>query len=64
MITMAQKQRNIEKGARMKHIHILIPSELYTFVKEYCEEKEMSQAYYFTDLLTREKNLHKQEKIL
>jgi len=61
---MAQRQRNIEKGTRMKHIHVLVPLELYNFTKEYCEEKEISQAYYFTQLLMKEKKLHEQEKKL
>lgn len=59
---MAQKQRNIDKGTAMKHIHILVPADLYRFVKQYCEDKEISQAYYFTELLTKEKKSYEQEK--
>jgi len=59
---MAQKQRSIEKGTRMKHISVVIPIELYKFIKEYCTEQEVSQALYFTELLTKEKNAYEQKK--
>ena len=64
MITMAQKQRNIPKGTRTKQISVVIPIDLYNFIKEYCKEEEVSQALYFNELLTREKNAYEQKKSL